>query len=118
MEQITEQEYKALQEETYASVKEYLGNLIPGMNNVIAELTGDMKEDTWEYLRMILDGFNWVVEAFNGIVDFIDPEHTKFDIAQIDASVLKLSDAYKARKAEDIAVILRDEIIPFLAKLQ
>ncbi len=88
------------------------------MNTVTAELTGDMKDDTWEYLRMILDGFNWVVEAFNGVVDYIDKDHVKFDIKKIDNSVKDLSDAYSVRDAVKIANVITKEIIPFLEMIK
>lgn len=114
---MTQEEILELQKETFDSVKEYLGNLIPGMKNVVAELSGDMKEDTWEYLRMILDGFNWVIEAFNGIVEYIDEEHTMFDMKEIDEAVKKLGDEYNKKDAAGIAKEIEEGILPFLEKL-
>lgn len=114
---MTPEEIIELQKETLDTVKEYLGNLIPGMKNVVTELEGDMKDDTWEYLRMILDGFNWVTEAFNGIVDYIDKDGSIFNIKDVDESVKKLSDAYSIKDAVGIAASIKNEIIPFLEKI-
>lgn len=115
---MTQEEMNELQKETLETMKEYLGNLIPSITTVIAELNGDMKEDTWEYLRMILDGFNWVIEAFNGIVDYIDKDRKQFDMAVIDSSVKKLSDAYVSKNGVEVANSLENDIIPFLDKLK
>lgn len=115
---MTQEELLDLQKETVESIKEYLENLIPSMNNVVVELREDMKEDTWEYLRMILDGFNWVVKAFNGVVSIIDSDASRFDIKAIDAAVGKLSDAYTAKDPAAIADSLEKDIVPFLEKVK
>lgn len=106
-----------LQLETLATVKEYLGNLIPGMKTAAEELTSDMKEDTWEYLRMVMDGFNWVIQAYNGTQDYINKDGVKVDNAAIDAAVVKLGNAYQAKDAANIATSIKEDIIPFLEHL-
>lgn len=115
---MTEAEVIELQKETLGSVKEYLNNLIPGIETVIIELKGEEKPDTWEYLRMILDGFNWVTEAFNGTVGLLNEKGADFDIASIDASVKKLSDAYGIRNGVSVAECLEGDILQFLNKLK
>lgn len=115
---MTQEEVLDLQKETYESVNEYLEKLIPSMNGVITELEGDMKEDTWEYLRMILDGLNWVIQAFNGILDYVDPDNTKFNVKNIDESIKQLSDVYANKDAVKIAIALKNDIVPFLSQLK
>ena len=101
-----------LQKETLASINEYLGNLIPGMKNAANELSGDFKEDTWEYLRMNMDGFNWVIQAYNGTQEIINADGTVIDNKDIDGT------AYKSKDAAAIATSINDDIIPFLEKLK
>lgn len=107
-----------LQKETLTSINEYLGNLIPGMKNAANELSGDFKEDTWEYLRMNMDGFNWVIQAYNGTQEIINADGTVIDNKDIDAKVDKLGTAYKSKDAAAIATSINDDIIPFLEKLK
>lgn len=112
------EELLELQKETIETLKEYLGNLIPGMQTVAGELKGEIKEDTWEYLRMILDGFNWVIEAYNGVRDCINKESAVVDDKSFDAGVKKLSDAYVKRNGEAVADALEGEIIPVLEAIK
>ena len=107
-----------LQKETLASVNEYLTNLIPAMNKVIIELSGNEKEDTWEYLRMIIDGLNWVIEAYNGTSSYINKDSSKIDSAVVDASVKKLSLAYRNKDNGALSSVLAEDIIPFLTTLK
>lgn len=108
----------ALQKETLKSVSDYLDNLIPAMHNVCSELSGEEKEDTWEYLRMILDGFNWVVEAYNGTSSYINQNGEVINTAKTDASVAVLSKAYLAKDGAATALAIENEIIPFLTTLK
>lgn len=104
------------QKETIVMVKEYLTKLIPGMNNSIAELKGDMKEDTWEYLRMIIDGFNWVVEAYNGVSSIINKDNI-IDENAVEMDVKNLGKSFKAKNPEETASVLENGILPFLKTL-
>ena len=112
------EEILELQKETLASINEYLGNLIPGMKNAADELSGELKEDTWEYLRMIMDGFNWVIQAYNGTQEVINADAVVIDNKDIDAKVEKLGASYKTKDAAGLATSINDDIIPFLEKLK
>ena len=115
---LSEKELEELQKETLQMIGEYLDKLIPGMNTVVSELSGNEKEDTWEYLRMILDGFNWVCEAYNGTCGYISRNGGTFDNASIDENIKKLNSAYKSKDKDIVAAQLKDAILPFLSQLK
>lgn len=105
---------KALQIETLQEVATYIPNLIKGINTVSEELSGEEKEDTWEYLRMIIDGFNWVIEAYNGTSDLINSEEKLIDGNTVSDKTNALGKAYTAKNGNEIANILKNDIIAFL----
>lgn len=106
-----------LRQETMESMKEYIGNLIPKFTEMITELRSDIKEDSWEYLRMMIDGFNWVIEAYNGTSVIINSDNS-IDEAKVQEAVDKLSESFIHQEANDVANILEDRIIPFLDCIQ
>lgn len=52
--------------EALNAVIEYNKKLIPALNEVMIELNGELKEDTFSYLDYILKGVNWVIQVMNG----------------------------------------------------
>lgn len=111
------EDIKAIQEETIDSIKEYLPELIRGINNVIPEVKGDEKEDTWEYLRMIIDGFNWVIEAYNGTSSILNPDGI-IDNKDVSSKVDDLGRAYRNHDGNAVGEILENDIVPFINKLK
>lgn len=67
----SENNIEILQKETVESMKEYLPILIPKLEGMIQELHGELLEDTWEFLRMMTDGFEWVLEAYSGTYSYL-----------------------------------------------
>lgn len=106
-----------LRQETMESMKEYIGNLIPKFTEMITELRSDIKEDSWEYLRMMIDGFNWVIAAYNGTSAIINSDNS-IDETKVQEAVDKLSESFIHQEANDVADILEDRIIPFLDCIQ
>ncbi|MGN0346137.1 MAG: hypothetical protein ACI4DU_02515 [Lachnospiraceae bacterium] len=111
------QDLLEMQKETIEMQKEYLTNLIPKMKGMVVELRTDIKEDSWEFLRMMVDGFNWVVEGFNGIEPIINT-NKEIDVSATDKLVNQFGISYRAKDAEATASALENDIIPFLEKLQ
>lgn len=108
----------ALQKETMETMEEYLGNLIPKMEGMVQELRTEVLEDSWEFLRMMIDGFNWVIEGYNGCSDVINAKEKKISSDEIEPAIASFGKAYRAQNAEDTAKIMDEAIIPFLQKLQ
>lgn len=112
-----EQNIDELQKETLETMKEYIGNLAPKLTEMVDELRGELAEDTWEYLRMMLDGFNWVIEAYNATSSVINKDNTVINNAEIDGAVKILGDEYAARNPIAVADVIEAKIIPFLNTL-
>lgn len=116
--ELSKEEIMELQKETVQSIAEYLPNLISGMENVVSELKGEMKEDTWEYFRMVIDGFNWVIEAYNGTKEYRTETGKVLDDSRMEEAVSCLSDAFRNKEEEKSADVVEKDILPFLNKLK
>ena len=106
-----------LQKETIEMQREYLSNLIPKMREMVTELRSDIKEDSWEFLRMMVDGFNWILEGYNGIASLIGADK-EIDSSVMNEAVRKFGVCYRGKDAQATASSLEEDIIPFLEKLQ
>lgn len=104
---------ESLQKETMESMKEYIPNLIPKLEGMVVELRNNIQEDSWEFLRMMIDGFNWVLEAYNGTSSIINKDGI-IDENSVQKAVDELGDCFVNQKAENTAAILESEVIPFL----
>ena len=108
-----------MQKETVVMIDEYLDNLLPAMEKVLGELSGDMKDDTWEYLHMIIDGFNWVIEAYNGTASLYKANTDRIDEAKLEASIDLLGRGYMNKDSALVVKALAEEgIISFLKILK
>lgn len=106
-----------LQKETIESLKEYIGKLSPKLKEMVIELRTNIQDDTWEYLRMMIDGFNWVIEAYNGTSSIINATG-EIDENAIQKTVDELGKAYIYMDAERVANSIEDGVIPFLALIE
>ena len=105
-----------LQKETMESMKEYISNLIPKLESMVIELKSDIKEDTWEYLRMMVDGFNWVLEAYNGTSTIINADKS-IDESNVQKVVDELGEAFVKKNATQTASSIENGVIPFLNEI-
>lgn len=105
-----------LQRETIESMGEYIQVLCPKMKDMVCELRGELKDDTWEFLRMMIDGFNWVLEAYNGTSSIVNKDDV-IDEDMVQESVDRLGKCFVDKKNIDVADVLEKEIIPFLETL-
>ena len=58
--------------EALETLADYIPKLIGGIDTVKAELRGERKPDTDEYLKMIIDGINWVLGIVNGCMSLLE----------------------------------------------
>ena len=61
--------------EALETLADYIPKLIGGIDTVKAELRGERKPDTDEYLKMIIDGINWVLGIVNGCMSPVSYTH-------------------------------------------
>jgi len=111
------EELKRQQEEALKVANEYCDKLIPGIEKVIIELTGEKFFDTDEYLKHIMDGINWIIGVFNGTKDLINADSKVIEKEEINRSVLALNAAVNNNNDKEIASNLR-EILVFVKKMK
>lgn len=111
------EDIELLKKETLESLNGYISNLADKMSSMITELREDIKEDSWEYLRMMVDGFNWVLEAYNSLTDILNPEGSNFDNNAINHTVTEFGKAFCSKNIDSVTGYLESDIIPFLRKL-
>lgn len=105
-----------LQKETMESMKEYIPNLITKLEGMVVELRTNIQEDSWEYLRMMIDGFNWVLEAYNGTSSIINKDGI-IDEKGVQKTVDDLGEAFIDKKVEETAKAIETGVLPFLKEV-
>ncbi|MCR5831550.1 MAG: hypothetical protein K6G67_05330 [Lachnospiraceae bacterium] len=106
---IEEQKNEALK-----TVAEYLEKLIPAMENVIAEIKGEMQEDTVDFLLQVIDGLNFVIETYNVTRDVVNDPEPLINDDQLEKAVGVLSEGFSKKDYPAIADELSGDIVPFL----
>ena len=106
---IEEQKNEALK-----TVAEYLEKLIPAMENVIAEIKGEMQEDTVDFLLQVIDGLNFVIETYNVTRDVVNNPEPLINDDQLEKAVGVLSEGFSKKDYPAIADELFGDIVPFL----
>ena len=110
-------ELRTEQIEALGALAEYSVKLVKCLKICVEELTGEKKEDTYEFLRKTLDGVNWDLQVMNGCMSLINEKETVVDKDSVNAFILKLNDAYAAKNDAGIAEILKKDVIPLIEKL-
>ena len=109
MDTIREQKLEALK-----TAEDYLGRLIPAMEQVVSEIRNDMQEDTVDFLLQIMDGFNFMIETYNVTRDLINDPDPLINDEQLEGAVSRLSDGFSRKDYPSIADELTTDILPFL----
>ena len=109
MEAIREQKIEALK-----TAEDYLGRLIPAMEQVVSEIRTQMQEDTVDFLLQIMDGFNFMIETYNVTRDMINDPEQLINDEQLESAVSRLSDGFSRKDYPAIADELTTDILPFL----
>lgn len=109
METIKEQKLEALK-----NADEYLGKLIPAMEQVISELKGEMQEDTVDFLLQIIDGLNFMIETYNVTRDIVNEPEVLINDDELEKAVGTLSEGFSKKDYAAIADELSSDIVPFL----
>lgn len=116
-EQMTPEEIRENQIEALGSLTEYSPKLLESMRTSVKELQGEKLEDTYEYLRMVLDGVNWELQVLNGCLSLINEKETVIEKESVNPFIERLSSAFMEKEDDTIVEILVGEMIPFIEKL-
>ena len=109
METIREQQNEALK-----TAAEYLGKLIPAMEQVISEIRGQMQEDTVDFLLQVIDGLNFMIETYNVTREVVNDPEPLINDDELEKAVGALSEGFSKKDYSAIADELSGDIIPFL----
>lgn len=103
--------------EALNAVIEYNKKLVPAIKEVILELEGEQKEDTFSYLDYILKGVNWVIQVANGTRNLLEDNGISIDKDEINQTIASLNDAVKEKDSATIVRCLKEGILPFCNQL-
>lgn len=106
------------QKEAMQEAASYLDRLIPVAEELLAEFQGDIKEDSYEYLKLVVEGLNWVIELYNATRDIINEEEEQIDTEAMDRATKKFSAAVTAHDDAVVAEEMNQSVIPFLKKMK
>lgn len=109
---LKEQQVEALQVLTEYSVK-----LIKGMKTSAEELMGCRKEDTDEFLRMVLDGVNWELNVLNGCLSLINEEEKVLDKNCANETILDFQQVFSSKNDEAISKAITEKLIPLVEQI-
>ncbi|MBA4686675.1 MAG: hypothetical protein H2184_05930 [Candidatus Galacturonibacter soehngenii] len=99
--------------EALKAVIEYNEKLVPAIKEVILELDGEQKEDTFSYLDYILKGVNWVIQVVNGTKSLLEKNDIMIDKDEMNRIIATLNSAVKEKDSAKISHCLKEGILPF-----
>lgn len=108
-----EQQREAMQE-----AAGYLSRLIPAAEGMVDEFKGELQEDSYDLLDMVVEGLNWVIQVYNGTKDVINKETEQVDSKAMDQKITKFGSAYTAHDPSGIVSGLEEAVLPFLRKMK
>ena len=110
-------EREQLQREILKELISYSDNLIPALNEIIAELRGEGKEDTDEFLNEIIDGINWEIEVYNQCASLLSEKSSYIDRKAMADAVKNLGVSLGSGDRMKIADCFEQDFVPFLNQL-
>ena len=108
-----EQQKEAMQE-----AAGYLSRLIPAAEGMTEEFKGELQEDSYDMLDMVVNGLNWVIQIYNGTKVVINKEQEQIDSKAMDEKILRFGTAYTDHDQSGIALGLEEAVLPFLRKMK
>lgn len=111
-------ELRIQQREVLETVLEYTEKLKKGINEILDELKVCRKHDTIDFLRQIVDGLNWVIEAVNGTLPMLNEGKVRIVKESVNQAVDSLSEALRISDDIKIAEALEMQMLPFLSVLR
>lgn len=104
--------------EALETLADYIPKLIGGIDTVKVELRGERKPDTDEYLKMIIDGINWVLGIVNGCMSLFEEYNIVFDKEKANDYSAAFSKAYGTGNDTAIADSMDADVIPMIKLIQ
>lgn len=106
------------QKEAMQEASSYLERLIPVAKELLTEFQEEIKEDSYEYLNLVIDGLNWIIELYNSTMDVINEAEDQVDTSEMDRAMKRFGSAVAAQDKVIVAEELEQNVIPFLNKMK
>ena len=84
---------------------------------LVKELTTEKKDDTDKLLKSVTDSLNWEIGVLGGTLSLINEKEEKLNKDDINAAVMKLSEALRGKDDKEIAEALESHLLPVLKKV-
>ena len=81
---------------------------------LVKELTTEKKDDTDKLLKSVTDSLNWEIGVLGGTLSLINEKEEKLNKDDINAAVMKLSEALRGKDDKEIAEALESHLLPVL----
>lgn len=106
------------QVEALEALKDYNPKICKALKEIIPELKGEKKEDTQEYVDHIFRGVNWELQVINGTMELLNEKEEQVSKDALNEIVSQVNEAYTSKNEEKLALIVEDELLPFVEKLE
>lgn len=110
-------ELRTKQMEVLETVCEYNVKLISGIQDVIEIVHEDEAVDP-EYLNLIIEGINWVIQVTNLTLPLLNQDHERINKDQVSNTMNHLSSALLEGESNKIADILQNGVLLFLEDVE
>lgn len=114
----TMENLRGQQEEALRAAYDYTKRLQNGIETIIPELRGEKQEDTKEFLDQILKGINWIIQVTNGTMSLINEKEQRINKEDINYQIISLNAALTENDDQEIVRIFEEGILPFLNELK
>lgn len=112
MEDLRKEQIEAV--EALESYNKKMVNTIP---TIIAELRGDAKPDTKDFLNHILNGMNWEIQVINGCLSYFNEDEILIDKEKTNEKVLEFNKIVESKDDKALADALENIMLPFFTQL-
>lgn len=105
------------QVEAVNAMREYNVKLLKALKEISAELKGERKEDTAEYLDYIFRGVNWEFQVIDGSIELLNEEKENVSKENINDMIAEINVAYLSKEDEKLAALIDEKMIPFFENM-
>jgi len=109
---------REIQVEALETLKGFNVKLMKALNEMVMELRGNEKEDTWDYMDYIFRSLNWELQVINGTLDVLNEKEVNVEKENLNATIGRVNDAYTRRRMLELAQVMEAELLPFFKQLQ
>lgn len=93
------------------------GEIYSQYRNTGKRINDGKKDDTDKLLKSVTDSLNWEIGVLGGTLSLINEKEEKLNKDDINAAVMKLSEALRGKDDKEIAEALESHLLPVLKKV-